>query len=100
MFPAIVHTLRACMSVSCSVVSVNVDWYKVKKEMWHIHVMFWSHYTSNCAPVSCQCPAKGHILSAAKTACVHMETFCIAVGQQFSYTWASSMWSTGTLREQ
>jgi hypothetical protein len=64
--------------------------------------MFWSHYTSNCSPVSCHCPAKGYILSAAKTACVHMETSCITVacGQQFSYTWASYVWSTGTLYQQ
>ena len=32
-FPVIVRVLRACVSVSRSVVSVNVDWYKVRKEM-------------------------------------------------------------------
>jgi len=58
----------------------------------HIHVT--SHYTSNCAPVCWQCPAKGHILSVAKTAYVQMETSCITVAQ-FSYTWASYVWSTG-----
>lgn len=65
--------------------------------MTHIHVM--SHCTSNCAPVCWQCPAKWHILSVAKTACVHMETPCITV-VQFSYTWASYMWSTRAHCEQ